>query len=108
MAGAVQGRSWLIDLTHRSPFLKHFFARYWHRVKPFNFARADLVAVTVDGEVIARYQDPKGSRLSFATGAVVKDNYLYIGSLTEKFLSRLNLELQQCSSMHYSHWPLYN
>ncbi|KAG0560747.1 hypothetical protein KC19_9G009800 [Ceratodon purpureus] len=105
--GVVGGRSWLIDLTHKTPFLKHFFARYWHRVKPFNFARADLIAVNLEGELVERYQDPRGSRLSFATGAVIKDNYLYIGSLTQNFLGRLSLDMQDCSSLHFSHWPLY-
>jgi len=100
----MQGRSWLGDLTHRTPWLKHFFARYWRRVKPFDFARADLLAVDVDGHVVAHYEDARGAGMSFATGAVRHDRHLYIGSLTQNFLARLDLDRPECPSPElYAH-----
>lgn len=95
--GLVGGRSWLTDLTLKSALLKHFFAKFWHHVTPFNFERGELIAINLHGQVIVSYQDPRGARFSFATGAVIQDNYLYIGSLTEPFLGRLNLDLQECT-----------
>lgn len=103
-----QGRSWLGDLTHKTPWLKHFFARYWKRVKPFNFARADLLAVNMDGEVVASYEDARGAGMSFSTGAIRSERHLYIGSLTTNFVARLDLDRQDCPSpLQFAHWPLY-
>ena len=69
--------------------------------------RAELIAVNEKGEIVASFQDPTGSQVSFATGAVVQDDYLYISSLTQNYISRINLNLQECSLPKYSHWPLY-
>ena len=102
-----QGRSWISDLTHKTLLLKHIFARVWAHFQLLNVKRAELIAVNEKGEIVASLQDPTGSQVSFATGAVVRGDYLYISSLTQNYISRINLNLEECSLPKYSHWPLY-
>jgi len=46
------------------------------------------VSVTPDGEPVSMYTDP---RLALTTGWLKVGNHLYYGSLTENFLSRIDL-----------------
>jgi len=93
-----EGRYWITlsagrtpqwDLLMKYPFVRKLvylvekFVALPHGVK-----NSGAVSVTPDGEPVSMYTDP---RLALTTGWLKVGNHLYYGSLTENFLSRIDL-----------------
>ena len=55
---------------------------------PHGLKNSGTVSVTPDGEPVSMYTDP---RLALTTGWLKVGKHLYYGSLTETFLSRIDL-----------------
>ena len=85
----LQGRTPQWDLLMKYPFVRKLvylvekFVALPHGVK-----NSGAVSVTPDGEPVSMYTDP---RLALTTGWLKVGNHLYYGSLTENFLSRIDL-----------------
>ncbi len=88
--GLVSPRLPILDNLADKPMLRKMLARlpklFWPEVKYYSH----VFAIDEDGKVLASLQDPAG-RYHTTTGALEVDNWLYISSLHEDELARVEL-----------------
>lgn len=85
----LQGRTLQWDLLTKSPFLRKlvYLADKFVAV-PHGLKNAGGMSVTLDGEPVSMFSDPG---LAVTTGWLKVSEHLYYGSLTETYLSRIDL-----------------
>ncbi|XP_052134237.1 protein STRICTOSIDINE SYNTHASE-LIKE 5-like [Oryza glaberrima] len=84
------GRTLQWDVLTRSPFVRklvYMVDRFVVAV-PHNLKNAGAMSVTLAGEPVSMYSDPG---LALTTGWLKVGDYLYYGSLTKPYLSRIDL-----------------
>uniref|UniRef100_A0A0E0MAB0 Strictosidine synthase conserved region domain-containing protein n=1 Tax=Oryza punctata TaxID=4537 RepID=A0A0E0MAB0_ORYPU len=84
------GRTLQWDVLTRSPFLRKlvYMVDKFVVAVPHNLKNAGAMSVTLAGEPVSMYSDPG---LALTTGWLKVGDYLYYGSLTKPYLSRINL-----------------
>ncbi|WVZ57521.1 hypothetical protein U9M48_007898 [Paspalum notatum var. saurae] len=83
------GRTLQRDLLMKHPFLRKLVYLIGKFVAvPRGLKNSGAVSVALDGEPVSMYTDP---RLALVTGSLKVGDYLYYGSLTEAYLSRIPL-----------------
>jgi len=83
------GRTLQWDLLTKYPFVRKLVYLIEKFVAvPHGLKNSGTVSVTPDGEPVSMYTDP---RLALTTGWLKVGKHLYYGSLTETFLSRIDL-----------------
>lgn len=95
------GRYWIgltsprlpaLDASAQKPFLRAIGQRLPKLMQPAPKHYGFVLAIDVDGNVIAQYQDPS-AQYPLTTGATEPgDGWLYIGSLSASYLGRKNIE----------------
>lgn len=86
----VSPRDKVADLLARSPFLAKLAARLPESLQPAPGRYAAVFGVDGAGEVVHNLQDPDGG-FATITAARVNNGYLYLGSLHESAVARLEL-----------------
>lgn len=97
----LEGRYWLgltsprsapLDKFASKPFMRKVIQRLPAKFKPKATNYGVIIAIDVNGKVLAQYQDPSGA-YPLTTGATeLGDGWLYISSLAAKELGRKNLK----------------
>lgn len=79
------------DFYHRQPFLKRQLAKlpraFWPKPERYGF----VVALDENAQVTESLHDPTGERVPQVTSAWEHEGWLYLGNLTEPYLSRVRL-----------------
>jgi sugar lactone lactonase YvrE len=100
ISGNRAGRFWLafptprlasVDRAHPRPWLKRLIARLPDFLKPRPVEYGLVVALDEDGEVLSSYHDPDGSHLKEITSAEEHNGQLYLGTLHNDRIGRLDL-----------------
>ncbi|XP_062205883.1 protein STRICTOSIDINE SYNTHASE-LIKE 5-like [Phragmites australis] len=83
------GRTFQWDILTKYPFVRKlvYLAEKFVAV-PLGLKNSGAMSVTLDGEPVSMYTDPG---LTLATGWLKVGKYLYYGSLTEAYISRIDL-----------------
>ncbi|TVU31844.1 hypothetical protein EJB05_23546 [Eragrostis curvula] len=90
------GRTVQWDILMKSPLLRKLLYLVEKVVAvPQGLKNAGGMSVTLDGEPVSLYTDP---RLALTTGWLKIGNHLYYGSLTEPYLSRIDLTKSSAES----------
>ncbi|KAL6641410.1 hypothetical protein ACP70R_019591 [Stipagrostis hirtigluma subsp. patula] len=90
------GRTLQWDILTKYPFVRKlvYLAEKFVAV-PHGLKNAGAMSVTLDGEPVSMYTDPG---LALATGCLKVGEYLYYGSLTETYISRIDLTKSKAES----------
>lgn len=79
------------DFLHRHPFLKRQIAKlpraFWPKPERYGL----VVALDERGQVLESLHDPTGERVPQVTSAWEHEGWLYLGNLTEPYLSRVRV-----------------
>lgn len=81
-----------LDAIQPHPFLKKVLTRLpkflWPKPAPYGF----VARIDGDGNVLRTFQDPGGEHVSTITSALERDGVLYLGSLYNHYVGRLELK----------------
>lgn len=87
--GLVSPRSAILDKVSNSPFLRKIIQRLPDFMRPKAKSYGHVIAINDQGDVIYNLQDPS-KKYGYTTGALIKGDTLFISSLHEKSLAKLN------------------
>ena len=88
--GLVTPRDSTLDALSKFPWLREIIQRLPRSIRPAIRKYSHVFAIDESGNIISSLQDPSGSYHSI-TGALELDDWLYVSSLLESKLGRLDL-----------------
>ncbi len=100
ISGNRQGRFWVafptprlaaVDRAHPRPWMKRLMSRLPDFLKPKPVRYGFVAALDEDGRVLASYHDPDGSHLTEITSAEEHEGRLYLGTLHNDRIGRLDV-----------------
>lgn len=90
--GLTSPRAEALDKFSNKPFIRKIFQRLPASMRPKAVNYGFILAIDMDGNVLAQYQDPSGA-YPLTTGAYeAPDGWLYISSLSARELGRKNIK----------------
>ena len=84
-------RNPVLDDAHSKPWLKNIFAKLPEWASPGAIKMGMIIKLDNGGNIIASYQDTSGEHISMVTSVEQVGDVLYIGSLTEPQIGRLDI-----------------
>ena len=100
--GLVAPRDATLDALSRFPWLREIIQRLPRSIRPAIRKYSHVFAIDESGNIISSLQDPSGSYHSI-TGALELDDWLYVSSLLESKLGRL--DLSQAGMFSHEEYP---
>jgi len=93
--GLISPRSELLDTLSAKPFLRKIVQRLPAKFRPKATNYGFVIAIDMNGKVLAQYQDPAGG-YPLTTGATeLGDGWLYISSLAARSLGRKDISQEE-------------
>ncbi len=84
-------RNPVLDDAHSKPWLKNIFAKLPEWASPGAIKMGMVIQLDSQGEVITSFQDPSGEHISMVTSIEQVGDEIYLGSLTEPQIGRLDI-----------------
>ena len=84
-------RDAIVDLTADMPWLRRAIARLPEWIQPAPRRYGHVVGLDGEGRVRCSLQHPSGERFAIITSVQERDDWLYLGSLTEPALARIRV-----------------
>lgn len=85
-------RNPVLDNAHSKPWLKNIIAKLPKWASPGAIKMGMVIHLDGEGEILASYQDPSGENISMVTSVEQVGDAIYLGSLTEPQIGRLDIK----------------
>jgi len=85
-------RNPVLDSAHDNPLLKKILAKLPEWIKPGAIPYGLVIALDEEGAITGSFQDTTGEHLTMITSVEQVGNTLYLGSLTQPHIARLELK----------------